>query len=138
MDISTVTAVILSFMNPDGSAVVANSSQLYASPRHYESIEACDNAPLPSFVSSANGTDSEFNFTGVKACFSTVPEDKAGAWLAIWKASQNTGLRFQNDGQIVFLPVADAATCEQYVNMLQNVQPVWETDLPLNIAGGCI
>lgn len=134
------TAIFLLFLNPAGAGndVIANSSQMFLSPIRYESIEQCDNAAMPVFETLVNDADSGFYYTGTKACFSTVPADQAGAWLAVWKASQNTGVRVQYDGQMLLLPVADTATCHEQLQSLNGIKPGWETDLPLVLSGACI
>lgn len=134
-------AVILVFLNPVGAGndVIANSSQMFQSPVKYESVEQCDGAEMPAFNILVNDSKSgDFHYTGTKACFETVPQDQAGAWLAIWKASQNTGVRVQYDGQIVLLPVADAASCREQLESLNGIKPAWKTDLPLVLSGACI
>ena len=134
------TAVILTFLNPFGAGndVIANSSQIFASPVKYESIEQCDSAEMPTFETLVKDDQAQFYFTGTKACFETVPQDQAGAWLAIWKASQNTGVRVQYDGQIVFLPMASNKSCQAQLESLDGIKPEWETDLPLVLSGACI
>lgn len=134
------TAVVLAFLNPNGSGndVIANSSQLFEVPTKYESVEQCEKSAMPDFKVMVNDTKTDFYFTGTKACFETVPPQDAGSWLAIWKASQNTGVRVQYDGQVIMLPVADSETCNQYVESLNGIEPAWETDLPLVLSGGCI
>ena len=134
------TAVILAFLNPHGAGndVIANSSQLFASPARYETVQQCEKASMPDFKVMVNDAKTDFYFTGTKACFETVPADQAGAWLTIWKASQNTGVRVQYDGQMIFLPIADADTCKRYMQSLNAIEPAWETDLPLVLSGACI
>ena len=134
------TAVILSLLNPSGAGndVIANSSILFQSPVKYASIEQCSNAEKPEFETLVDDAESGFYYTGTKACFETVPADQAGAWLAIWKASQNTGVRVQYDGQIVFLPTANYESCRAQLESLNGIKPEWETDLPLVLSGACI
>lgn len=138
---NTSTAVILAFLNPFGASndVIANSSQLFQSPVKYESVAQCDSAEMPNFKTLVNDSkSSDFHYTGTKVCFSTVQADKAGAWLAIWKASQNTGVRVQYDGQIVFLPMSSNESCQAQLESLDGIKPDWKTDLPLVLSGACI
>lgn len=130
----------LFFASPTGPGndVIANSSQLALVPGQYVTLEQCEAAPLPKFDTVVNSTGADFTYTGTKACFNVVPADKAGANLAVLKVPQNTGVRVQYDGQMIFLPVADMETCENYKSMLGNIEPAWETDLPLMLAGSCI